>query len=201
MTPDELNDLWRAERSDAVAAAIRAAVPPGLSGLDYGCGAEPVGLRLADHFSRLVLADASPDVVATLGDLISTQPSLAARVLDLTVTAAPEPVDCAFASMSFHHVRDIDALLAGLARTIRPDGWLVVVDLDPDGGAFHHGGAIAREHDGFDRHRLAQTIAGHGFTVTDIADAWRGNRCSGGEVITYSLFLIVARRRSVGGGA
>lgn len=194
MTVDEQNAVWAGERSDAVAAAIRALTPAGLTGIDYGCGPGHVGLRLIDHFASLSLVDASADVVSALGNEVAARPSLQAHVLDLTRETAPEQVDCIFASMSFHHVVDTDALLDGLARTIRPGGWLIVADLDADDGDYHSAEPGFDGHDGFDRRTLASMVDAHGFTDVRVDDLWSGRRWSGSVLIDYSLFLLTARR-------
>lgn len=197
MTVDEQNAVWAGERSDAVAAAIRALTPAGLTGIDYGCGPGHVGLRLIDHFASLSLVDASADVVSALGNEVAARPSLQAHVLDLTRETAPEQVDCIFASMSFHHVVDTDALLDGLARTIRPGGWLIVADLDADDGDYHSAEPGFDGHDGFDRRALAALVGAHGFTDVRVDDLWSGRRWSGGVLIDYSLFVLTARRTSL----
>ena len=191
---DEQNAIWSGERSDAVAAAVRAVVPAGLTGLDYGCGPGHIGLRLRDHFASLSLVDASADVIAALADTVAAHPSLRAIPLDLTVEEPPERVDCVVASMSFHHVRDTAALLDGLARAIVPGGWLVVVDFDADHGELHAAESAFEGYDGFDRAELAATITAHGFEVTSVTDVWSGQRWVLDRLIDYTLFMIVARR-------
>jgi trans-aconitate methyltransferase len=191
---EDQNAQWTAERSDVIAAAIRLAVPSGLVGMDYGCGPGHIGLRLADHFASMDLVDKSAEVIAGLAGEVADRQSLRAYILDLTQDSAPGQVDCVIASMSFHHVRETDRLLEGLARTVRPGGWLVVVDMDADDGAFHAAKHDFDGHDGFDRGGLASRIGVQGFEITEVRDVWSGQRWSGDQLIAYSLFMILARR-------
>ena len=190
---DEQNVIWAQDRSDAVAAAIRQVVPSGLSGMDYGCGPGHIGLRLADHFSSLDLVDTSADIVAALRALIADRPSLDAYRLDLTSDPPPRQVDCVFASMSFHHVPFTVHLLDGLARTVNPSGWLVVVDFHADNGELHSAEPEFDGHNGFDPTELARLMTTRGFAVTSMHDVWSGQRWAGDRLVDYTLFMIVAR--------
>lgn len=195
-TRDELNAAWAGDRSDAIAAAIRAAVPHLPHGMDYGCGPGHIGLRLLDHFDRLSLVDTSADAVTALADSTAGLPSAQAFTLDLTVQEAPEPVDCAFASMSLHHIPDTEAVLDGLAGAVRPGGWLLVADFDADNGELHCAEPEFDGHHGFDRQALAVRIASHGFTEPTVSDVWAGRRWSGDSLVDYSVFLITAQREA-----
>lgn len=194
MTTSKQNEAWAEERSKAVAAAIRATVPRGLSGMDYGCGPGHVGLRLADHFATLALIDADPHVVEELAEKVAGRPSLRTHELDLTRQPSIEQVDCVFASMSFHHVRHTTALLDGIANTIRPGGWLVIADFDTDQGQLHSAEPGFDGHHGFDRSTLAAEVAAHGFVDICVADVWAGQRWCGDLLVDYSMFLLTARR-------
>ena len=193
VTHDEQNVIWADERSDAVAAAIRQVLPPGLYGMDYGCGPGHIGLRLVDYFASLDLVDTSADIVAALKAIIADRPSLDAYRLDLTSDLPPRQVDCVFASMSFHHVPNTVQLLDGLARTVKPDGWLVVVDFHADNGELHSAEPEFTGYNGFNPTELAGLMTTHGFAVTSMYDVWSGQRWAGDRLVDYSLFMIVAR--------
>ncbi|MDR1153069.1 MAG: class I SAM-dependent methyltransferase [Bifidobacteriaceae bacterium] len=184
---------WTGERSDAVAGAIRRETPPGLTGMDYGCGSGNVGLRLADHFASMDLVDISAEAIAALAERVAGHRSSRAYILDLTRDDPPGQVDCVIASMSFHHVRETNRLLDGLAHAIAPGGLLIVVDMDADNGEFHSAKHDFAGHDGFDRAALARQIAEHGFAVTRVCDVWSGQRWAADTLIDYSVFMIIAR--------
>lgn len=179
VTTSRQNEVWAEERSNAVAGGIRAAVPFGLSGMDYGCGPGHVGLRLVDHFATLALIDADPHVVEELAEKVAGRPSLHTYQLDLTWQSTLDQVDCVFASMSFHHVSRTTALLDGIANTIRPGGWLVIADFDTDQGHLHSAEPSFDGHHGFDRSTLAAEVAVHGFVDICVADLWAGQRWCG----------------------
>ena len=96
--------------------------------------------------------------------------------------------------MSLHHIRDTDAVLAGLARTVRPGGWLLVADLDSDHGEFHCAEPQFDGHHGFDRHWLAERIAAHGFEDPTITTSGPATGGAVHSLVDYSVFLIAARR-------
>jgi SAM-dependent methyltransferase len=189
------NTRLGAERSDAIAAAVRDRLGDGstLSAIDYGCGPGHVGLRLADAFAHLVLADANPEALVEARANAVGHSNLEVRELDLTrEVPADLRADVVVASMSWHHIRDLGALVDGVAR-VAPGGRLFVADLDADGGAFHRDEATFDGHDGFDRPALAKLLREHGYTDVVVADLWRGEKYTSAGLTPMSLFLLSAR--------
>jgi trans-aconitate 2-methyltransferase len=100
--------------------------------LDAGCGAGiqaaqllerlPAGRVICLDVSANMLDRARADLASRFGDRVAfVQADLGA----LDPTALPWPVDAIFSNATFHWVLDHDALVAGLARALRPGGWLV----------------------------------------------------------------------------
>lgn len=191
---DEQNVIWANRRSDAVASAIRRSVPEGLTAMDFGCGPGHVGLRLVDHFASVLFVDSDPEVVAALAPRLVGTPSLSVRRLDIVSEPLPDPVECVFASMSLHHVVDLDAVLDAFFRVIDADGWLFIADLVPDGGRYHAAEPQFRGHNGFDPVALAEQTEAHGFDRVRTAPLVTGQRWAGERLIDYSMFGLLARR-------
>ena len=192
---DARNLAHQQARSDAVAAAIRAAIPDaaGLTALDYGCGPGRIGLRLADHFAGVILVDVDPEAVAQAEQAASGTPNASTLVLDLAATAPPPELraDVIVSSLAWHHVLDLDALLETLP-VIAAGGRLLVADMDADGGAYHADRPDFDGVHGFDRADLVARVASHGYAKVTIADLWRGDKWVGGALVPVSLFLLSA---------
>ncbi|GAB2456469.1 class I SAM-dependent methyltransferase [Xylanimonas ulmi] len=190
------NERAGARRSDAIAAGVRAhlgAAASAWTALDYGCGPGHVGLRLTDTFARVVLADVDPDALGAARAAAQGHPRVEVREVDLTrEVPADLHADVVVSSMSWHHIRDLDAVADAVAR-VAPGGRLFVADLDADGGAFHRDHPSFDGHDGFERGALADLLAGHGYADLAVEDAWRGERYTSVGLTPMSLFLLTAR--------
>ncbi|QAY61977.1 class I SAM-dependent methyltransferase [Xylanimonas allomyrinae] len=184
-----------AERSDMIAAAVRSRLddPSTLTVLDYGCGPGHVGLRLAGAFARVVLADVDAQALDLARAAATGDPSVEVRELDLT-RGVPEGLraDVVVSSMSWHHIRDLDAVADALVR-VAPGGRLFVADLDADGGAYHRDVDGFDGHDGFDRPALAARLARRGYSDVVVEDLWCGARYTRSGLAPLSVFLLTAR--------
>jgi trans-aconitate methyltransferase len=123
------SDLWRAEAygraarfvSDLGADALALLDPrPGERILDLGCGDGALTARIAAAGASVLGVDASPDMVA----------AARARGLDATLgrgeaLAAGQGWDAVFSNAALHWMTDADAVLAGVARALRPGGRFV----------------------------------------------------------------------------
>jgi 2-polyprenyl-3-methyl-5-hydroxy-6-metoxy-1,4-benzoquinol methylase len=96
--------------------------------------------------------------------------------------------------MTFHHVEDIEALLAQLFQTLKPSGCLCVADLDLEQGTFHDDNT-GIFHFGFDRDALRSLFMKAGFsnvravTATEVIKP----NTSGG-LRTFPVFLMVGEK-------
>ena len=189
------NQAQAAARSDVVADAIRNATPSssGLTGLDYGCGPGHIGLRLADHFEQVILADCDPEALAQAKAVAALSN---ATVISLDLVRDPPPpdlrADVVFSCLSWHHIRDLDRLIDALPA-LAPDGQLFVAEMDPDAGAYH---AELPDFDGwhgFDRNDLASRLTRHAYTGITTAQLGRWQKWIAGDLATISVFMIHAR--------
>ena len=189
------NQANRAARSDAFAAAVRHAVPNAstLTAMDYGCGVGHIGLRLADHFARVILVDPDLDALAQAASASSDMPGVSTMSLDLAAGPPPHDlrVDVVISCLSWHHVLDLDALLEELPA-VSPGGQLVVAEMDCDDGAYHAELPDFEGVNGFDRNELKTRLHRHGYLAVSIADLWQGQRWVAGKLTSVSLFLLQA---------
>lgn len=186
-----------ARRAAEVAAAIAQAVP--LAGtdrvLEYGAGTGLVTQALADRVGDVTLADNSSGMRQVLGDKIAARVlPQGARVWSLDLESDPVPVGEAFevviSSMVLHHVRDLPAVLGGLARLLVPGGHLAVADLDREDGSFHAHHDSFEGHHGFDRAELTSALEAAEFAEVSVTDCATIEK----EGTAYPVFLAVARR-------
>jgi len=188
------NAAHGAARSDAIAAAVRRAVPSAgsLTLLDYGCGPGHIGLRLAGDFGRVIMADTDPVVAEQARAAGAGLGNVEVRVMDLTRTVPPDVrADVVVSSLSWHHIADLDGLLEAYPL-VAPGGRLLVADLDYDGGAYHAGQPEFAHIVGYHRAELVELVGRHGYGGVAVADLWRGTKWIAGRRTPVSLFLLTA---------
>jgi predicted TPR repeat methyltransferase len=187
------DDPAKRERADAVAAAIRAAVPLDSSTrmLEYGAGTGLVTQALRDAVGPVTLADASAGMREVMQSKIDAGAITDARIwdLDLSTSRAPtETFDVIVTVLTLHHIEDLGPVLAGFATMLAVGGHLCVVDLEEEDGSFH--GHDFHGHKGFARAALSAQLIAAGFTDVEITDCGHIVRDGG----TYPLFLATCVR-------
>jgi len=197
LTPQQaaFNKSQADARSETVADAIRSAVPDGadLVALDYGSGPGHIGLRLADHFRHIILADPDAAALAVAAEAARDLPNVSLSLLgagDDGLTALR--ADVVVSSLAWHHVRDLDTLLDALP-VVAPAGQLLVADMDQDGGAYHVEIPDFDGVDGFDRTELCSRLVKHGYLDVTIRDLFEGQKWIAGQLVDLSLFMLQAR--------
>ena len=186
----------RVERAQAIANAIRRAVDirPGMTALEYGCGTGLLSFFLRDEFVSITLADTSQGMLEVLSDKIK-----AAKVanmhpvrLDLALDPLPaQKFDITYSLMVLHHLPDTDVILGKFHQILKPDGWLLVADLDQEDGSFHTDGPTD-VHLGFARETLQQKVKAAGFRNVRLSTAYTIAK----NEREYPVFLMTARNSS-----
>lgn len=147
-----LYELWFTR--NPVQAAIRrreqAAVWAALAGrlretdrvLEVGAGTGVYTRELARRARHVVAVDASPAMLAHLSAEFGSRPRLEVRAGCLPdAMPALEPCDGALAVGVLNYLPDLAGGLVGLARAVRPGGWVVVtLPLRSPGGALYRAG-------------------------------------------------------------
>jgi SAM-dependent methyltransferase len=88
--------------------------------LDLGCGDGALTAQIAGHGTTVVGVDGSPAMVAA-----AVARGLDARVMDGTRLTFHAEFDAVFSNAALHWMLDPDAVLAGVARALRPKGRFV----------------------------------------------------------------------------
>jgi trans-aconitate methyltransferase len=120
--------------------------------LDLGCGEGALTARIARH-SEVVGIDASPEQVAS-----ARARGLDARVMDATALPFEREFDAVFSNAALHWMKDLDAVAAGVRRSLKPGGRFVA-EMGGEGNV-----AIVRT-------AMHRVFARHGVDVA-AADPW-----------------------------
>ncbi|TAM83310.1 MAG: SAM-dependent methyltransferase [Candidimonas sp.] len=101
--------------------------------LDIGCGAGHLSFALAPALERVVALDSSPHMLTTV-----TNEANARRLRNIaTCRAAAERLpfaahefDVVATRYSAHHWRNLPAALGEMQRVVKPDGYVLIIDLE-----------------------------------------------------------------------
>lgn len=99
--------------------------------VDVGTGTGFVAAGLAPRVGRVIGVDNSPAMLRTARENLDALGVENAELLQGDLSALPLPdgsVDAAFANMVLHHAEDPAAMLAEMARVVRPGGSVVISD-------------------------------------------------------------------------
>jgi ubiquinone/menaquinone biosynthesis C-methylase UbiE len=192
------SDPMKVERASQVANAIRSAVDihPGMAALEYGCGTGLLSFFLKDDFSSITLADTSTGMLEVLSDKIRAAKAEHMHPVRLDLTVDPLPVqqfDVTYSLMVLHHIPGTDLVLGKFRQLLKPDGWLVVADLDQEDGSFHTDGSTD-VHLGFAREQLQKRVEAAGFREVRFSTAYQIKKMIEGIRKTFPVFLMTARR-------
>jgi predicted TPR repeat methyltransferase len=190
------DDPAKVERGRIVAAAVRAAVPVGLTArvLEYGAGTGLTAQALVGHVGRITLADPSAGMRAVMEDKVTsgTFPS-DTRVWDLDLVRDEVPADrfdLIVTVLALHHIPDLDPVLAGFATLLDDGGHLCIADLEEDPeGAFHQHLDHFHGHDGFRRDDLQARLEAAGLTDVTFEHCFDVHK----DDRVFPAFLAVAR--------
>jgi SAM-dependent methyltransferase len=193
------DDPAKVRRAQAVAAAIRDAVPVGPSTrlLEYGAGTGLVAQSLAEHVGAVTLADPSAGMrEAMVAKVASGTLPADTRIWDLDLTSDPPPpgerFELVVTVMALHHIRDLAPVLAGFAELLGTGDHLGIVDLEAEDGSFHADDPGFDGHHGFARDGLTDRLDAAGFTDVRFATCFEVEKEDRG----YPLFLATATRRA-----
>ena len=131
-----VNDRHRAVHYARIAEDLAALVPsPGATVVDWGCGDALSADRVAARCGMLLLCDAAPATRERLSARFAGTPALAVVSPEALADGWAGRVDLVIINSVLQYLTpvELDDLLAGAKRLLRPDGRLVVADVIPPG--------------------------------------------------------------------
>lgn len=188
----------RAKLAADVARAIcnTVKITPEMDVLDFGCGTGLLTLRFQPLARSVTGIDSSKGMLAVLEEKIQNQhlTNVTARCIDVEKGEVPDGTyDLIVSSMTFHHIREVQPLLAILSSLLKPAGTLAIADLDSDNGKFHDTpeGVF---HNGFDRCIMKKHFETTGFVnIRNRTAAIVQKEVPSGEIRPFTVFLMTGR--------
>jgi ubiquinone/menaquinone biosynthesis C-methylase UbiE len=188
----------RIARAKIVAEAMKARIHFSLSDrvLEFGCGTGLVSSFIIEGVGQVTLVDSSEGMLAVAREKFSVWPEKRVEAYSSIFTPALKEgsFDCAYASMSLHHVEDGWGCLRRLCSLLKPGGRLCAIDLMPDGGAFHREEPGFRGHNGFDPNELAGFLSSVGCDEESRSIPFTAKKCVEEKNVEFPFFMLIARK-------
>lgn len=191
-------DPKKVERARMVAEAIRNTIPLSqeMKALEYGCGTGLLSFALQSDLGEITLADTSQGMLDVLGEKIAKADvtNMHPVRLDLAYNPLPgERYDLTYSLMVLHHIQDAKDMLLKFHDLLRPNGILLVADLDQEDGSFHTDGSTD-VHKGFARGELRKMVEEAGFENISFTTAYEIKKQIGNEEKVFPVFLMAAQK-------
>jgi ubiquinone/menaquinone biosynthesis C-methylase UbiE len=171
-------------------------IRPGMDVLEIGCGTGLVTLLLQPCVHSITAADSSAGMLDILKEKVRriNCPTVKPLLVNLEGEGGiGGRYDLVVSSMTFHHIRDVPALLGRIAAITKPGGILCIADLDREGGKFHEDNTGVF-HYGFDRAVFRKQFGTAGFEmVRNRTAAIIRKPDSSGNLRCFTVFLMYGR--------
>jgi ubiquinone/menaquinone biosynthesis C-methylase UbiE len=192
------SDPKKVERAGQVAEQIRQMVPLSreMIALEYGCGTGLLSFALQADLGQITLADTSQGMLDVLIGKIKAAgvTNMHPVRLDLAVDTIPVArYHVTYSLMTLHHIHDTQDILRKFHTLLKPNGALLIADLDKEDGSFHTDGTTD-VHKGFTRTELQAQVETAGFNGIQFTTAHRIKKMIGDEEKTFPVFLMSARK-------
>jgi ubiquinone/menaquinone biosynthesis C-methylase UbiE len=189
----------RIKLATEITGAIRedVALTSDMDALDFGCGTGLVTLQLQPFIHSITGVDGSRGMIDILEQKIAKKnlTNAKTRFFDMEKGDVLEGrYHLIVSSMTFHHIKEIKALLDQFYHVALPSGYLCIADLDSEEGLFHsdNRGVI---HFGFDRDRMRQLFIEAGFdNVRHRTAATVMKPTHDGKMVEFTVFLMTGRK-------
>jgi arsenite methyltransferase len=192
---DEIRSGYFTEAMRDAAIAI-ANLSPEMVVADVGTGTGFVIQGLAAHVSKVYGFDESPEMLAIAAQNLASFNNIA--LYEAPGSALPLPdksLDAVFGNMYLHHDPDPANAIRELVRVLRPDGRLVLTDLDAHDQEWMRE-ELADRWLGFERQDIRDWYAAAGLTdiVVDFADGRCTSTSPEGGDVSLSIFVAYGRK-------
>ncbi|RJP52552.1 MAG: class I SAM-dependent methyltransferase [Anaerolineaceae bacterium] len=193
------SDPKKVKRARVVAEAIRKAIPlsTDMTALEYGCGTGLLSFALQADLGQITLADTSQGMLDVLGEKIAAAgvTNMHPVKLDLATDTLPASrFDLTYSLMTLHHIADVNDMLGKFHALLKPNGYLLVADLDKEDGTFHTDGTTD-VHLGFESGELQQMVEAAGFGEVRFSTAYEIKKKIGETEKSFPVFLMSARKK------
>jgi ubiquinone/menaquinone biosynthesis C-methylase UbiE len=197
---------WDAMRKDFFSDSVRekafsvAGVQPGKLAADIGAGSGFITEGLIQKGVRVIAVDQSEAMLAVMQKKFADHPGIQYRPGNAeSLPIADDRVDYAFANMYLHHVETPPAAIREMVRILKPEGKLVITDLDTHD--FHF---LKEEHHdrwpGFERQDIHKWLTEAGLIRANLdcagEDCCTRSAC-GGVQAQISIFLAIGVKRPI----
>ncbi|MDX9747306.1 MAG: class I SAM-dependent methyltransferase [Paludibacter sp.] len=167
-------------------------IESGWKALELGAGTGLAGLQLLPELDSLVAEDTSAAMLEVLQGKLKGDEKVTivnGEIFDYKQC----DIDLLFSIMAFHHLPDLEKALNHIATIIKPGGYMVIGDLMPEDGSFHHFEPIP--HKGFEPEEIKMQCTQAGFSVEKlyVYDTLQRERIPG-TISDYDQFILVARK-------
>ena len=195
---DENPARVKAVKDIAEAIGRQVAITPDMEVLDFGCGTGLLTLQLQPFVRSITGVDSSRGMLDIFNAKIARLQLAHTRTLLCDLDKGDTlsgTYDLIVSSMTLHHIKEVTPLLVQFYRSMKPNGYLCLADLDQDEGQFHENNTGVF-HFGFDRTALRNSFFDAGFTdMGDVTAAEIEKTVRNGEARRFSVFLLTGRKR------
>jgi len=175
----------------------RVSLTQDMKALEFGCGTGLVTVLMAPMLGSITAVDSSENMLAELQRKIDEMEisNIEFHKLDIDEQDIPDSgYDIIFSNMTFHHIKDGDALLAKLYGALADGGILALTDLDTEDGSFH-GDMPGVYHLGFKRGDVISAFENAGFCYCSVEDAHVVEKPGKeGKMNRYPMFLVTGKK-------
>ena len=164
--------------------------------LDYGCGTGIISLEICNLVKQVIGMDTSEQMLEVFGEKIKAKQNQNIELIKGEIIEnhliEDYQFDVILTSMTMHHVADIVNMLAKFKYLLKPNGTVLLADLDSEEGDFHSDD-VEIKHRGFDREIIKEYLISLGFKhVEDLTAYTLHKKISDGREKEFTVFLIKA---------
>lgn len=184
----------RIAQAKAIAEIIAVSIPLNktMNGLEFGSGTGLLGFNLIDKLGQITFGDTSTGMLAQVEAKIKSAGHKNAQLLDLTTTSIDSKYDLIFSSMVLHHIDNHQTTIKELIRTLTPNGYLCICDLDKEDGSFHSKETVP--HHGFERTEIMLFLQANKMELVTSCTGFINKKIIHGKAVDFPVFVIIAQR-------